>query len=85
MDETDRFKMFLRQHQQSRDVSLVRELIGNALENGHEFEGWSDEDIANDMLEYADYDIEKYIGPVADPVTKTRLLLAVNAIKDEVH
>lgn len=85
LDERTRFEIFLRQHQQARDVSLVKELIGCALENGHEFEGWSNEEIVNDMLAYADFDIEKHIGPVAEPVTKTRLLVAVNAIKDEIH
>jgi hypothetical protein len=79
------FRTFLKNLQHSRDVALVRELVSSALENGHVFEGWSDEDIVNDMLAYADHDIEKYVGSVNDLGTKKRLLKAVSSIKHEIY
>lgn len=37
----------------SREVAdAVAEALANALENGHDFKGWSDEAIADDMMAY---------------------------------
>ena len=84
-NEEDKFRDFLEDHQRSKDVSLVRELIGSALENGHVFEGWSDDEIVNDMLVYADFEIEKFIGPTDNATTRTRLLSAIDSIRHEIY
>jgi hypothetical protein len=37
----------------SREVAdAVANALANALENGHDFEGWSDDQIADDMMEF---------------------------------
>lgn len=37
----------------SREVAdAVAHALSNALENGHDFKGWSDEQIADDMLAF---------------------------------
>jgi hypothetical protein len=34
-------------------IDLVREALANALENGHDFKGWTAEQIADDMMRCA--------------------------------
>ena len=39
-------------HEQEQVADAVANALSNALENGHDFKGWTDEAIANDMMEF---------------------------------
>lgn len=41
-----------RGHEQECVADAVANALSNALENGHDFKGWSDERIADDMMEF---------------------------------
>lgn len=43
--------------QNADTIALIKEALGNALENGYDFAGWSIEEIACDLMAYcADFE-----------------------------
>lgn len=48
----------MREHQAVMDA--VAEALANALENGHDFVGWSDDAIADDMIECGGIDPDEF-------------------------
>lgn len=41
-------------------LDAVAEALSNAAENGHDFVGWSDEDIADDMIDCGGIDPDEF-------------------------
>jgi ribosomal protein S3 len=53
-------------------ADAVAEALANALENGHDFKGWTDEQVADDMMAY-DADVEN--------MPRDQVVAAVNGLR----
>lgn len=53
-------------------ADAVAEALANALENGHDFKGWTDEKIADDMIE---------CGGVPEDTPRDELIAAINGLR----
>ena len=53
-------------------ANAVAEALANALENGHDFKGWTDEQIADDMIE---------CGGIDEDTPRDQLLVAIHALR----
>lgn len=53
-------------------ANSVAEALSNALENGHDFAGWTDEQIADDMFE---------CGGVDEDMPRDQVLVAIRALR----
>lgn len=60
-------------HRDERELmDAVAEALANALENGHDFKGWTDEAIADDMIE---------CGGMPDDTPRVDLIYAIRALR----